>query len=186
MKGILVRPGSKVRFVVMLPFTAVLVSGAGLLIAAAGSYGVADHVGYGSWVPPAGGLILALPLILAAFICGAIVWDVTSRLFRLTPLRLAPGWLYFAVLAAMQVAYILTIDNPTSYEGRYDPLTGRWEPNFTLETFLAASVGLSLVLLAMAYLAMRFSYLPGVQRPGLAAPEGVDPIGALIRERTAR
>jgi hypothetical protein len=80
------------------------------------------------------------------------------------------------------VAYIATIDNPETYQGEYVPATQSYAPNITLETFYFVSIGLSVFILGAIYLATRFLYLGGVERPGLDVPEGIDPIGALISE----
>ncbi len=186
MAKLVISPGNTVaRLALIGPFAALVLSGAALLVASLASAGVADHVGYGHWVPPAGGLILALPLIAAGLIAGALVWQRISQPYRLSLLKLLPAWIFISAVAGLGVAYIVTIDNPETYEGPFNTLTNTYEANLTVETFYFVSVGLSAFILGAIYLAMRFLYLGGVERPGLDVPEGVDPIGALIHERQA-
>ena len=174
------------RLVLVVPFAALALSGAALVVASLASSGVANHVGYGEWVPPAGGLIMALPLLAAGSISAWLVWQRTSQPYRLYLAKLLPAWIFVIAVAALGVAYIVTIGNPETYQGPYNTLTDTFEPNLTLESFYILSVGLSVFLLGAIYLAMRFLYLAGVERLGLAVPEGIDPIGTLIGERLAR
>jgi hypothetical protein len=171
------------RVALVLPCVALAVSGAGLFVASLTSSGVANHVGYGEWVPPAGGLIMAVPLIGAGVVYGLLVWRRTASAFRLNLIRLLPALILLLASAALGVAYIATIDNPETYEGSYNALTDTFQPNLTLEAFYYLSVGLSVFLLSAIYLAMRFLYLAGIEHPGLSKPEGVDAIGTLMSER---
>jgi len=172
-----------VRILLTVPFAALVVSGGALVAASINSLGVANDVGYGEWVPMAGGVILALPLLAGGLFWGARVWQRISRPYRLYLTRLLPAWGFILAVAGLGVAYILTIDNPETYQGNFNTLTQRYEPNLTVESFYILSVGLSAFLLGALYLAMRFLYLTGVERQGLSVPEGVDPIGSLINER---
>jgi hypothetical protein len=170
----------------LLPFAAQVLSGTALLVASFAAAGAANHVGYGEWVPTAGGLLLALPLLAAGSLSGWLIWQRISRPYRLQLLKLIPAWSFLLALAILGIAYIATIDNPQTYEGSFNSLTDKYEPNLTLETFYFVSAGLSVFLLGAIYLSMRFLYLGGVERPGLDVPEGIDPIGSLISDRQAR
>ena len=174
------------RAALVLPFAALVLSGAALFVVSLTTFGVAGSVGYDDWVPPFGGLIMALPLIAAGLVAGSRVWRRIEQAYRVYLGRLLPAWTLLLAIAGLGVAYIVTIDNPETYQGPYDSLTARYEANLTVETFVFASILLSVFIVGAVYLAMRFLYLPAVERPGLEVPEGFDPTGALINERLAR
>jgi hypothetical protein len=185
-KRVISSGNTSVRVALVLPFAALVLSGAALFVASLTTFGVASSVGYAGWVPPAGGLIMALPLIAAGLVAGSLVWRRIEMAYRVYLGRLLPAWILLFAIAGLGVAYIVTINNPETYQGSYNDLTGKYEANLTVETFFFASILLSVFIVGAVYLAMRFLYLPAVERPGLEVPEGIDPTGALINERLAR
>jgi hypothetical protein len=174
----------KLRVALVSPFLFSMAACLLLMAVALTAFGAGDEVGYPAWAPPAGAYLYAVPVFPGSAVFAAAVWGRTFRDFRLQRWRALAGLMAILVVIAITIAYAALINEPDSYRGQFDERTQRWEPNLTLESFLSFSL-LMAVFFPCGGLAViiKVLYLDAIQAVGRALPEGVDPIGEILRTK---
>ncbi len=107
---------------------------------------------------------------------------------RLQKLRLCLGLLCVAAVIAITIAYIVLVNDPMTYRSNeLDSITQRYKPNLTQESFLSFSLLMALFFPCGGFaIAAKFMYLGAINAVGLSKPAGIDAIGEIMREQTAR
>jgi hypothetical protein len=171
------------RLALVAPFVITAATALVLVAASVAASGVADSVGYPSWAPTAGGMLFAVPTFFAALFFGWRTWLATRHPFRLHLLRLLVGLAAIVGAIVLTLSYVVLVDDPDSYRGRFDPVTQEWEPNFTLNSFLWASVLIATTFpMGGVWFLARYAYLAGIEPRGLDTPEGPDPVGQILQD----
>jgi hypothetical protein len=169
------------RRLILLPW--LLVAAAILLIVMSFfAWDAAASVRYKPFTPSLGGIIFAVPMLIAGLLLVRAVGDRTQRPFFVQRARLYGGVLGLVMWIALGLVYGLQIGNSSTYEGGFDTRCQRWEPNFSETSFYYLTLGMALVYpTGLSIAAARFLYLDAI-KPVSAIVEGPDPVGTLIGE----
>ena len=176
------------RVALVAPFLLLMASTIALMVASLNAYGVADDFDYKPWVPTAGALLFAFPVFVGSSLFARAVWLRTVQPFRLQKLRFCFGLLCVVAVIAITVAYIFLVNDPLTYRSnQMDSITHRYRPNLTPESFLSFSLLMALFFPCGGFaIAAKFTYLGAINAVGLSRPAGIDAIGEIMREQTAR
>ena len=178
-------PGARrLRVWLIAPFLALILSCVLLMLAALLSYGAADEVGYPAWAAPAGGFLYALPVLLGGAGFALAVWLRTAGPYRVKAVRVLPGAACVLAMVALTLAYVFLINDPSSYYGKFNNVTGKYDANLTLESFLSFSFLMAIFFPGGGVAVLvKVLYLDGLESIGLSKPTGPDPIGAIMSSK---
>ncbi len=170
---------SERRLLALPPFASALAAFV-LVVASLAANGAADSVGYPAWLPMAGGLMTALPVLLLSMAALLQVRRETATEFNLNRTRALLGGAVYVTVAALMLAYAATIGRASSYQGEFDAATQRFKPEFTQAAFIFASLVFTVVVVVAMQASTRMLYLAAIdhQRDQV---EGPDPLGALMK-----
>jgi hypothetical protein len=175
------------RLVLVLPFVILIVTAFGLLAVSPTAWGAAGEFGYPDSLPVIGAVIFAAPAVVYGLLAVGTVWRRTSRTFRVAPRQMLLGLIPLAMAIGLLVAYAFLVGDPDSYRGQYNTVKMRWEPLFSQSAFLTATVLIAFAApMGLFGTATWCLYCWGIEAEGLAAPEGPDPMGEIIRTGGAR
>ncbi len=158
--------------------TAVCLAISGLL-----ARGAANGVGYHSWTPTVGAWIFALPLVTAGVTGLRGVRARTREPFLVRKPHIFIGALGILLWIAIGWAYAVTVDNSSTYEGPFNPITGKFDPNLNEQSFFMLTAAMALVYpTGLSIAATKFLYLGAIGPALLDEVEGPDPMGAVMSE----
>jgi uncharacterized membrane protein len=151
-----------------------------LLVASIAANGAADAFGYPSWMPPLGGLMMAVPVLVLSALTFLTMRRETASDYNVNLAKSALGGVVYVLVAALAIAYAVTVGRESSYKGEFNPTTNRFDPLFTQGTFLFASAVLAAIVTIALGVTNRQLYLASIdhQRDEV---EGPDPMGALMK-----
>lgn len=177
----------KLRVALAVPFVAIVLATVVLVVAAVDAWGAAEDVGYPDSAPTLGGLIFAIPTLIAASFFARQVWLRTFQPYRLKPWRLALGLAAVLGGLAVTVSYAFLVGDPDSYHGELDAVTKEWAPNLSLDWFFILTVLMTTFFpMAGVWFLAKTCYLDALEHIGLDEVEGPDAIGQLMRESSKR
>ena len=175
------------RLALTLPFVAIILAALVLVVAAFDAWSAARDVGYPDSAPTIGGLIFALPTLIAAAFFARQVWLRTFQSYRVKPWRLAMGLATVIGGLAVTVSYAFLVGSPDSYHGELDPTTREWVPNFSLDWFFILTVLMATFFpMGGVWFFAKVAYLDAIEPIGRTEVEGPDAIGQLLRESSQR
>jgi hypothetical protein len=178
-----VNHASTARNLKLLPALMAL-SAVGLVVMSLFAYDAAASVRYNPWTPAIGGIIFAIPLLVAGIVLWVAITERTRRAFTVQRARLYLGAAGLLMWVALGLAYVVQVGNSSTYEGAYNREKQRWEPNFSQQSFFMLTVGMALIYpTGVSIAAARFLYLDAI-KPVSATVEGRDPIGEMSASRT--
>jgi hypothetical protein len=170
-----------VKPLILLPLAAVATALV-LTVMSVLAKGAANGVGYDAWTPVAGGLIFAVPLLVAGVVTLVGVWQRTRRPYLVKTPGIYFGALGLIVWIAIGLAYVLLIGTHSTYEGEFNQVTQRFDPLFNEHSFIIASLVISLFYpTGISILATWYFFLNSIVEPPRQTVEGVDPIGTIAR-----
>ena len=177
----------RTRSIVVLPFALITVVAVILSLASLTAWGSADEVGYPSWLPTFGGVVVSLPILALAPLLGWLTWRRTSLPFRLAVGYLVPALVILGACCGLILIYAATIADAASYRSDTpDPITGAFKPLFEADTFRSASILLAVFFTVfLLVLPSRFLYwsaFPPARRDDV---EGPDPMGEIMKSPQA-
>ena len=165
----------------LLPLAAVVTAFA-LTVKSILAKGAADGVGYHPWTPVAGGLIFAAPLLIAGIVALVGVWQRTRHPYLVRKPHIYVGALGLIVWIAIGLAYVVLVGGHTTYEGPFNPVTQKFDPQFSEQSFILMSLGISLFYpTGVSMLALKYLFLDSIIEPPRQTVEGLDPVGTIAR-----
>ena len=177
---------TSLRLLLTVPF--VLLAGASLVLGVAAflASGAAEEVRYGDNVPVYAGMLAAAPAAVFGAVAGTSIWTRTFQPFQVRPARLLGGLAAIGLAIAMLLAYALIVGDPEHYKGNFNNVTQQWDPRVpTSGSYLAliAGVATTFPMGALGVIA-KLLYLDAIEPAKLDRPQGIDPIGTIMRGRS--